>query len=100
MISYKTVLLSIAILITVLMYSFNQIKIDQFNSSQCNSNFFPNQDPRDDIAVDGEVTYDDDYSNQIGNAAMLSDSYCFGSKDFGYNEALDKLDLSYLSKAS
>tara|TARA_B100001093_G_C26698533_1_gene957975 strand:+ start:813 stop:1151 length:339 start_codon:yes stop_codon:yes gene_type:complete len=112
MFTYKCFLLLIAILI-ILICLFNKIKIDSFNTSDdfesniefgvtseqsnCKPNFFPNKDPTKNIMVDpnNNIDYDDDYSNQIKNAAILNDSPCFRSKNFGYNEDLDKLDLQY-----
>ena len=108
MFTYKFFLLLVAILI-ILSFLFNKIKVDSFDTShiefgvtsddsECEPKFFPNKDPRNDIMIgpNNNVDYDDDYSNQIGNAAILNDSHCFRSKNFGYNEKLDKLDLSYI----
>ena len=118
MFTYKFFLLLVAILI-ILTLLFNKIKVDSFDTSDdshiefgateqqndCEPKFFPDKDPRDDISEDpnnnvDNVDYDDQhynqhYSEQIGKAAVLNDHHCFRSKNFGYNENLDKLDLSY-----
>ena len=104
MFTYKFFLLLVAILI-ILTLLFNKIKVDSFDTSDdshiefgateqqndCEPKFFPDKDPSDDIMVgDNNVNYDN-YSEQIETAAVLNDSHCFRSKNFGYNEDLDKL---------
>ena len=51
-------------------------------NDSCESSFFLGQDPRDDIMRHEDVEYDEDYSEQIGNAAVLNDSHCLDSKKF------------------
>ena len=93
-------ILTIAAVLFLLYYREKNDNFTEFK--KCDSNFFPKEHPLTHLRMDpnnDDVAYIKEYGKQITTAATLNNFHCLnhptGLVNFGYNEKMDKLDVSY-----